>query len=235
MKGEAVATTIRQSIRVTNTRKMTKKDRSLCKLNKVSVWDHLSKLSRFTGDVSRFDEDNIMFEEEWEETNKIYSEGFNAEETLCYIITEPVNNRFPALVTKLTRWLTTAGQEDIETAYNRCYGKLSGENKELARYATIEPFDMFILKYNFSCLLSRISWVEMLNTCINNEWCQVPYCDSENVTTCENALDSFIRSTTSKEEGVKSAIYRALEAINDPAVTIVEATLVRVLIIFSGL
>ncbi|XP_039270888.2 uncharacterized protein LOC120345493 [Styela clava] len=184
LAGEPLETRIRQEVTMKTSRRMTSQDRS--------QWD-----------VSRFDEDNIMFEEEWEETNIVYNQGFDAAATFLQLVRLPVNDKSPALVSKLSRWLAISSQEEIEAVWKRCESECTAEQKKDG----------------------RILWVELLNSCITNDWCQIPYCSSENSTTCENALESFISLPSDKSPEVKRACFNSLESIFAPSPKIVEAAL----------
>lgn len=182
--GGVIESKIHQEINLGNSRRMTASDRS--------AWD-----------VQRFDEDNIMFEEEWEETNEAYARGFEAETTFINLLREPINEKSPALVSKLSRWMAIASKEEIEGVWERCESECNPEEKSKG----------------------RILWAELLNSCINNDWCQIPYCSSENSTTCEDALETFVRSAADTDEEVKEACLVALESVDAPSEKLVDATL----------
>lgn len=184
MEGEPLETRIRQEINMRSSRRMTSQDKS--------QWD-----------VTRFDEDNIMFEEEWEETNMIYSRGFDAAETFLNLVRLPVNDKAPALISKLSRWLAVAGQAEIEAVWAKCEAQCTPEQKKEG----------------------RVLYAELLNSCITNDWCQIPYCSNENSTSCEDALESFIRTTSDESEEIKKACLVSLDSIFAPSPKIVDAAL----------
>lgn len=94
----------------------------------------LNYYSLYLGDVTRFDEDNIMFEEEWDETHRMFEKRFDAPTAFMSLVRNNPDDKTPALISKFARWMTISSQEHIEAVWAKCERECDKLEKERGRY-----------------------------------------------------------------------------------------------------